>query len=129
MLYLREMFLKLLSIIAFKIVSLIFLLKVNESWYIALFVFSGSIKSCSQLILSIFIFFSIFFALDFAEGIVWGYPALPISWFIDFKDGCPKKNVLYDIVGLSCWRVSESKVFDLLIRVHLTFCYERQWRK
>ena len=38
-----------------------FIVKVNESQYIALFVVSGSIKRLSQLIMSIFIFSQYFF--------------------------------------------------------------------
>ena len=60
-------------------------LKLDESRYIALFVFSRSIKKLfSSDCVNIYPF-SIFFSLDFARWKVWGYLVLLILWFINFN--------------------------------------------
>ena len=59
-------------------------LKVDKSQYIALFVVSGSTKSFSQLIVSIFVF-SQYFSIDFLGGKLWGCPTLLTSSFRSFN--------------------------------------------
>ena len=62
-----------------------FLIKVSKSRYIALFVYSRSIKKLFSVDCVNIYLFSIFFQSIFLGGKGWGYPALFISLLINFE--------------------------------------------